>query len=76
MKMAQSRTMYIVEYISAGKWECLALDNLYIMVESFIGLAFTNWSKIINIKNDDFFKVWWKRDVMYGNSWEYGSLLL
>ena len=31
------------------------MDNLYIMEESFTGLSFTNWSKIINIENDDFF---------------------
>ena len=47
--------MYIVEYTSARKLTCLALDILYIMVESFTSLAFTNWSKIINIENDEFF---------------------
>ena len=31
VKMAHSRTMYIVEYIRARKLACLALDNLYIM---------------------------------------------
>ena len=55
VKMAQSHTMYIVEYTRARKLTCLALDNLYIMSESFTILAFTNWSKIINIENDDFF---------------------
>ena len=47
--------MYIVEYTRARKLTCLALDNLYIMAEFFTGLTFTNWSKIINTKNDDFF---------------------
>ena len=42
MKMAQSSTMYIVEYTRARKLTCLALDNLYIIAESFTGLAFTN----------------------------------
>ena len=31
------------------------MDNLYIMVESFPSLAFTNWTKIINIENDEIF---------------------
>ena len=48
--------MYIVEYTRERKLTCLALDNLYIMTESFMGLSFTNWSKIINIENDVFFK--------------------
>ena len=47
--------MYIVEYTRARKLTCLALDNLYIMAKSFTCLAFTNWSKIIHIENDDFF---------------------
>ena len=55
MKMAQIRMMYIATYTRAKKSTCLALDNLYIMGESFTGLAFTNWSKIINIENDDLF---------------------
>ena len=55
VKMAQSRTMYIAEYTNATKLACLALDNLYIMAESVTGLEFRNWSKIINIENDDFF---------------------
>ena len=55
MKMDQSCTMYIDEYIRERKSTCLALDNLYIMAESFTGLAFTNWSKLINIENDDFY---------------------
>ena len=53
--MAQSRTMYIVVYTRARKLTCLSLDNLYIMEDSFIDLAFTNWRKIINIENYDFF---------------------
>ena len=55
VKMAQSRTMYIAEYIRARKLTCLVLDNLYIREDSFIDLSFTNWRKIINIENDDFF---------------------
>ena len=55
MMMAQSRMMYIVEYTRGRKLACIALDNLYIMEKTFIDLAFTNWRKIINIKNDDFF---------------------
>ena len=55
VKMAQSCTMYIAEYTRIRKLTCLALDNLYIMEESFTCLAFTNWSKIIKIENDDFF---------------------
>ena len=47
--------MYIVENTRARKLTCLALDNLYIMAESFTDLAFTNWRKIINIETDDFF---------------------
>ena len=43
MKMAQSRTMYIAEYIRARKLTCLALDNLYIMEDSFTDLALTFW---------------------------------
>ena len=31
MKMVESRTMHIVEYIRERKLTCLALDNLYIM---------------------------------------------
>ena len=54
VKMAQSRTMYIVEYTRTRKLTCLALDNLYIMEDSFTDLAFTNWRKIINIENDEF----------------------
>ena len=54
VKMAQSRTMYIAEYIRTIKLTCIALDNLYIMEDSFTDLAFTNWRKIINIENDDF----------------------
>ena len=42
MKMAQSRTMYSAEYTRARKLTCLALDNLYIMEDSFTNLAFTN----------------------------------
>ena len=38
VKMAQSRTMYIVEYTRARKLTWLALDNLYIMEESSTGL--------------------------------------
>ena len=53
--MAHIHMMYMVEYTNVRKLACLALDNLYIMEESFTGLAFTNWSKIINIENDDFF---------------------
>ena len=48
--------MYIVEYTRARKLTCLALDNLYIMEDSFTGLAFTNCSKIINIEMMFFFK--------------------
>ena len=59
VNMAQSRTMYIAEYTRERKLTCLALDNLYIMEDSFIDLAFTNWRKIINIENDEFF---WKFD--------------
>ena len=55
VKMDQSHMMYIAEYTREIKFTCLALDNLYIMEESFTGLAFTNWSKIIDIENDDFF---------------------
>ena len=55
VNMAWSHTMYIAEYTRARKVTCLALDNLYIMEESFTDLAFTNWRKIINIENDDFF---------------------
>ena len=55
MKMDQSRMIYIAEYIRARKLTCLALDNLYIMAKSFTSLGFTNWRKIINIENDDFF---------------------
>ena len=47
--------MYIVEYTRERKLTCLALDNLYIMEDSFIDLAFTNWRKIINIENDELF---------------------
>lgn len=53
VKMSQSRTMYIAEYTNARKLACLALDNLYMMADSFTGLAFTNWAKIINIENDE-----------------------
>ena len=55
VKMAQRRTMYVAEYTNARKLACLALDNLYMMLESFTGLAFTSWTKIFNIENDDFF---------------------
>ena len=55
VKMAQSHTMYISECTREIKLTCLALDNLYIMEESFTNLAFTNWRKIINIENDEFF---------------------
>ena len=55
VKLDQSHTMYIVEYTWERNLTCLALDNLYIMEESFTGLSFTNWSKVINIENDDFF---------------------
>ena len=41
--------------VRARKLKCLALDNLYIMAESFTDLSFTNWRKIINIENDDIF---------------------
>ena len=47
--------MYIVEYTRERKLTCLELDNLYIMEDSFTDLAFTNWRKITNIENDDFF---------------------
>ena len=47
--------MYIDEYTREIKLTFLALDNLYIMEESFTGLAFTNWSKLINIENDELF---------------------
>ena len=47
--------MYIAEYIRERKLTCLALDNLYIMEESFTSLEFTNWIKIINIENDFYF---------------------
>ena len=43
--------MYIVEYTNARKSACLALDNLYMMPESFTGLDFKSWTKIINIEN-------------------------
>ena len=55
VKMSQSRMMYIVEYTRARKLTCLELDNLYIMEDYFTNLAFTNWRKIINIENDEFF---------------------
>jgi len=55
VKLSQSRTTYIAEYSSARKMTCLALDNLYLNVESFTGIAFTSWTKIINIENNDFF---------------------
>jgi hypothetical protein len=55
MKMSQSHTMYIVEYTNARKLACLALDNLYMMQESFTGPQFTNWTRIINIENTNFF---------------------
>ena len=54
VKMDQIRTMYIAEYTRERKLTCLALDNLYIMEKYFTGLAFTNWSKMINIENDFF----------------------
>ena len=78
VNIAQSHTLYTVEYTRERKLTCLTLDNLYIMVESFTCLTFTNWSKIINIENDDFFLKFdiKKRDAMYGSVWEYGSLLL
>ena len=53
--MDQSRMMYIDKCTRERKLTCFAFDNLYIMVEYFTGLAFTNWSKIINIENDDLF---------------------
>ena len=55
VNMDQSCMMYIAEYTRVRKSTCLALDNLYNMAESFTSLAFTNWSTIINIENDDYF---------------------
>lgn len=55
VKLSQSHTMYIAEYSNARKLTCLALDNLYMREESFTSLAFTSWTKTINIENDDFF---------------------
>ena len=55
VKLSQSRTMYIAEYTSARKITCLALDNLYLRPGSFIGIAFTSWTKIINIENNEIF---------------------
>ena len=55
MKMDQSNTMYIDEYIRARKLTCIALYTFYIMAKSFTDLPLTNWRKIINIENDDFF---------------------
>jgi len=53
MKMSQNRTMYIVEYTNVRKLACLALDNLYMMQDSFIGPEFKSWTKIINIENNE-----------------------
>jgi hypothetical protein len=51
VKMSQSRTMYIAEYIHTRKLACLQLDNLYMMLESFTGPVFKGWTTIIDIKN-------------------------
>ncbi len=49
VKMSQSRIMYTVEYKNARKLTFLSLDNLYMMLNSFIGPQFSNWNTIINI---------------------------
>ena len=49
--------MYIVEYTNARKSTCLALDNLYIMQDSFTGPEFKSWTNIINIENTEFFDI-------------------
>ena len=51
LKMSQSCTIYIVEYIHTRKLSCLQLDNLYTMPKSFTGLAFKGWTTIIDIEN-------------------------
>lgn len=51
VKMSQNRTMYIAKYTNARKLACLALDNLYMMPDSFTVPEFKSWTKIINIEN-------------------------
>ena len=51
MKMSQSHTMYILEYIHIRKLACIQLDNLYMMPESFTGPTFKGWTTIIDIEN-------------------------
>lgn len=55
VKMYQNHTMYIAEYTNVRKSECLALDNLYMMPDSFTSLEFKSSTKIINIENTEFF---------------------
>ena len=50
VKMAQSRTMYIVEYTNARKLTCLALDNLYVMLGYFTSPTFNGWTTLIDIE--------------------------
>ena len=51
VKMAQSRTMYIVEYTNARKLACIALDNLYMMPGYFTSPTFNGWTTLIDIEN-------------------------
>ena len=55
VKMSQTCTIYIQEITSARKLACLALDNLFTMPNSFTGPSFTSWTRIINIKDTEFF---------------------
>ena len=47
--------MYIAKYTNARKSACIALDNLYMMPDSFTGPEFKRWTKIINIENIEIF---------------------
>lgn len=51
VKMSQSHTMYISEYIYARKLACLSLDILYTMPKPFTSPQFSNWNTIIDIEN-------------------------
>jgi len=56
--------MYIVEYTNARKLACLALDNIYMMPNSFTGPEFKSWNKIINIENIDFFFTFEEKGIL------------
>ena len=64
VKMSQNRTMYIAEYTNARKSACLALDNLYMMPDSFTSPEFTSWTKIINIENTEIFLTFDEKGIL------------